>query len=187
MKRHLLTGLAVLAFSAAASAQSYGVVSVGSSKLNLDCSGATVCDTSGVGVKLLGGYKFTPNLAAELGYFNFGKAKAADSGISLDVTNTAFGAGLAYHQDFAPDWNFVARLGVAAVKTRVDAVVAGLGAASDSDNNTALYGGLGVGYKLSKTMSLDAAWDFSKSKYNKNGVDTSGNINMFSVGATFGF
>lgn len=187
MKVQVLTALAALALSTAASAQLYGVVSAGISRLDVDCTGASSCDKSGTGIKLLGGYRFMPNLAAEVGYFDYGKAKAAAPGITGDIKNTAFGGGVAYHLDLAPSWNAVGRLGVAQVKTKISGTVSGLGSASDSDSNTALYGGLGVGYKLNRNLSIDGAWDFSKSKYNKNGVDESGNINVFSVGVTYGF
>jgi OOP family OmpA-OmpF porin len=187
MNTKLLTALAALTLSAAASAQTYGVASVGIARVDVDCTGAASCDKSDTGFKLMGGYKFTPNVAAEIGYFDFGKAKASGSGVNAELKNSAFGGGVAYHLDLAPSWNAVGRLGLAQVKTKISGTVSGLGSASDSDNNTALYAGLGVGYKLSKTLSIDGAWDLSKSKYNKNGVDESGNINMFSVGVTFGF
>ena len=137
-------------------------------------------------MKPLGSYKFAPNLAAEVGYFNYGKGKFADAVDRLEISNSAFGGGIAFHQDLSPDWAFVGRVGLAYVKTKLDAT-SGAVSASDSDSNAALYGGLGVGYKLSKTTTLDLAWDFSKSKYNKNGVDESGSINAFSVGLTFEF
>jgi OmpA-OmpF porin, OOP family len=187
MKYQILAATAVLAFSSAVSAQVYGVVSTGVSKQNLDCTGATTCDTSGTAFKLLGGYKITPQIAAELGFFDFGKAKAADSTASLETKTSAFGGGVAFHGDFSPSWSGVARLGVAQVKAKITATVVGLGSASDSDTNTALYGGLGVGYRLSKTVSIDGAWDFTKSKYKKNGLDESWNVNAVSVGVTFGF
>ena len=187
MKYQVFAAMAAVAFSATASAQGYGVISAGTSKLDLDCTGATTCDKSGAAFKLLGGYRFAPAMAAEAGYFSFGKAKAADATSSTEVSNTAFGGGLAFHGDLSPTWNAVARIGLAQVKTKITASIVGLGSASDSDSNIALYGGLGVGYKLSKTMSVDGAWDFSKSKYNKNGANESGDINAFSIGLTFGF
>ena len=159
MRVQVLTALAALTLSTAASAQVYGVVSAGISRLDVDCTGASSCDKSGTGIKLLGGYRFMPNLAAEIGFFDYGKAKASGSGVTGEIKNTAFGGGVAYHLDLAPSWNAVGRLG----------------------------GGRGVGYEASGTLSVDGAWDFSKSKYNKNGADESGNINMFSVGVTFGF
>jgi OmpA-OmpF porin, OOP family len=185
MKKQVLLAVAALALSGAASAQVYGVVSAGVSKLKVDCDGAEVCDKSGTAFKVLGGYKFTPNVAVEAGYMSFGKATLRDSGDSADIGVTGFGIGAAFHQDFATNWNFVARLGLAQVKTKLDAPAI---AFSDSDSNAQLYGGLGVGYKLTKQMSLDAAWDFSKGKYNKDGLDLgSGNVNAFSLGLTFGF
>ena len=186
MKKQMLLALAVLGFSAAASAQTYGSVSAGVSKQDIDCTGASTCDDKGTAFKVLGGYKFMPNLAAELGYFDFGKVRGADSGASLEAKTNGFGGGVAFHLDFNPSWSGVARLGAARMKTKLNATLGGL-SGSDSDTNTALYGGLGVGYRVSPTVTIDGAWDFSKAKYNKNGVDEDWNVNAFSVGVTFGF
>lgn len=187
MKTQTLVATALLAFAAATSAQTYGVLSVGSAKLNVDCTGVATCDKTDTAIKLIGGYKFMPNLAVELGYFDFGKAKATDGGVSAEIGNTAIGLGLAYHQDLAPNWNFVARLGVAQMKTKISGTIVGLGSGSESDNNITAYGGLGVGYKFTKSLSLGAAWDFSKSKFNKDGLDESGNINAYGVNLMFEF
>lgn len=175
--------IAALMFSAAASAQGYAVVSVGSSKLNVDCTGTTSCDDSGTGFKLLGGYKFQPNMAVELGYFDFGKATATVGALAAENKNSAFGAGIAFHHNISPNWPIVARLGIAQVKTTISGSFPGFGSASDSESNAALYGGVGIGYRLSPTVSIDGTWDFSKSEY---GGET-GNINVFSVGLTFWF
>lgn len=184
MKKQVLLALAALALSGAAAAQGYGVVSAGVSKVDIDCAGAARCDTSDTAFKLLGGYKFNPNFAIEGGYMSFGKAKVRDPLLDLDVTVNGFGIGGAFHQDLSADWNFVARLGLAQMKTKLS--IPGTG--SDSDSNAALYGGLGIGYKLNKQMSVDASFDFSKGKYNKNGVDLgSANVNAFSIGLTFAF
>ena len=188
MNKHLSAALALLTFSVAASAQTaYGLASVGVSQSSFDCLGAPSCDKSDVAFKLMGGYKFTPNFAGEVGYFDFGKQKLSGGGASVDYQNSAWGIGVAYLQDIGPAWNFVGRIGVAQVKTKLNASVQGVGSASDSDSNAAVYAGLSIGYKLSKTVSVDGAWDFSRGKYNKNGIDESGNLNAFSVGMTFGF
>lgn len=187
MKKQALFGIAALFLSAAASAQAYVSVSAGTARLDADCGGVAVCDKSGNAFKLLGGYRFMPNLAAEFGVLSFGKARFADAAGSLTITTTAVGGGIAFRQDLSKDWNFVARLGLASVKTKLEASSTALGSGGDSDNNVLPYLGLGVGYKLSKDVSLDAAWDFSKSKYDKNGTNESGNVNAISVGVTFGF
>jgi OOP family OmpA-OmpF porin len=179
-------GLALLAASAAASAQGYAVISAGTSRLSADCTGATSCDKTGNAFKLMGGYKFMPNLAWELGYFDFGKASASDSTVTAEVKTSGFGGGVAYLQDLSNDWNFAGRLGVAQIKTKITGT-SGAGSVSDSDNNIQPYAGLGIGYKLNKTMSIDGAWDFSRTKYSKNGLSTSGSVNALSIGLTFGF
>jgi OOP family OmpA-OmpF porin len=179
-------GLALLVASAAASAQAYGVISVGTSRTAIDCTGATTCDKSGNAFKLMGGYKFSPNMAWELGYFDFGKAKAADPTATAEIKTNGFGGGVAFLQDLSNDWNFVGRLGIAQIKTKITGTVSTV-SVSDSDNNIQPYAGLGIGYKINKTTSIDGAWDFTRSKYDKNGLSTSGNVNAFSIGMTFGF
>jgi OOP family OmpA-OmpF porin len=179
MKKQLIAAAAATLLCSGAFAQGYVSASVGTARLSADCSGTTSCDKSDTGFKLLGGYKFAPNLGAELVYFDFGKATASDGIATVEIRNSAVGAGVAFMQDIAPSWNFVGRLGLASVKTKITAL--------GSDSNIALYGGLGVGYKITPAVSVDAAWDFSKSKFDKNGVSDSGSINMFSIGLTVGF
>jgi len=187
MKKHLLAAAAVLAFSGAASAQWYGSASAGMSRQSIDCTGAPNCDETGTAFKILGGYKYTPNIAAEVGYFSFGKATASDPTASVDFKTTLLGVGVAFHGDFAPSWTGVARLGVGRVKTKLDVGVTGLGSASESDTNTSLYGGVGIGYRLQSNLTIDGSLDFTKSKFNKLGLDESWNATAISVGVTYSF
>lgn len=181
-----------VAFTQPARGQVYSGAAIGSARTNVDCAGTTSCDKTDSGWKLFGGYQFNPNWAAEVTYFDFGKAKVTGIDETLgtitgEIENTGFGAGMALRQNLAADWNFVARFGLASIKTKVSGAVTGIGSGSDSDRNGQPYAGLGVGYKLSKSMSVDAARDFSKGKYNKNGVETKGNVSMNSIGVTAGF
>jgi opacity protein-like surface antigen len=184
MNKRLLVAAATLALAGTASAQNYLVLSAGSSDHDLGCGGATVCDESGTAFKLLGGHKFSPNFALEGGYMSYGKRKASDSGlgISLNTTIDGFGIGGAFHHDFTPQWNFVARLGLAQMKAKAKATVGGA-TGSDSDSSAQLYAGLGVGYRLSKQMSIDAAWDTSRAKITGEKLD----VSAISLGLTFSF
>jgi OmpA-OmpF porin, OOP family len=184
MKKTLLVAAALLALAGTASAQNYVTLSVGSSDHDLGCSGATVCDESGTAFKLLGGFRLAPNFALEGGYMSYGKSKARDSGlgISLDTTVDGFGIGGAFLHDITPQWNFVARLGVAQMKAKAKATAGGL-SGSDSDSSAQLYAGLGVGYRLTKQMSIDAAWDTSRAKIAGEKLD----VSAFSLGLTFAF
>ncbi len=137
MKSKHLIALAVLAVSTAASAQNlYGVVSAGVSKLSFDCGNAPTCDKTDTAFKLLGGYKFAPNWAGEIGYFDFGKAKLSGGGANLEIKANGFGGGVAYHQDIAPAWNFVGRLGIAQVKTKLSGSAIGIPARSATPTAT---------------------------------------------------
>jgi OOP family OmpA-OmpF porin len=186
MKKSSVLALAFFAASGAACAQPYVLLSAGSARLNADCTGTTSCSNRSTGFKAMGGYKFAPGLGVEVGYFDYGKAKASASGVTAEIANTGIGAGVAFMQDIGPDWAFAGRLGLASVKTKISGTV-GAVSVSDSANNAAAYFGLSIGYKVAKTVSIDLAWDMGRSKYNKNGADTSGNINMLSLGVTAGF
>ena len=181
MFKQLLPALAALVFSTGVSAQGYAALSVGASKLSLDCTGTTTCDNTGAGAKLLGGYQFDSGLAVEIGYFNFGKGKAAVGNVSAEIENSGIGGGVAFHRDLARNIPFVARLGLARMKTRINGNVAGLGSASTSDTNISLYGGRGIGYRLDDEITVEVAWDYGRAKYDKNGLSTLGGINVFWV------
>ncbi len=187
MKKQPAIALAIVAFCAAATAQPYGLVSAGASRLSVDCEGVPFCDKTDVGSKVMAGYRFTPHWAAELGYFDFGKAKAGDGEISATIGNTAVGLGMAFHQKLGTDWNLVARLGAARVKTKLSGSVAGLGSASLTDRNTQAYAGLGVGYMLSTSTAVDLAWDYTRSQFRQDDLDESGSVHVISVGLSFGF
>lgn len=184
MDKRLLVAAAVLAFAGAASAQNYVVLSAGRSDHDLGCGGATVCDESGSAFKLLGGWRVAPNFAVESGYMGYGKSKARDSGlgIGLDTTVGGFGIGGAFHSDITPQWNFVARLGLAQMKAKARATSGGF-SGTDSDTSTQMYAGLGVGWRLSKQLSLDAAWDSSRAKVSGEKLD----VRAFSLGLTVSF
>jgi OmpA-OmpF porin, OOP family len=177
-KKQLALAAAALALSGAAAAQGYAVVSAGSSKVDLECGGTGLsCDESGTAFKLLGGYKFTPNIALEGGYLNFGEGTVSDGTTTIKLKTDAFVIGGALHADFSQSWNFVARLGLAQVKTKLS--VAGLG--SDSESGAQAYAG--IGYRLTKQLSLDATLDFTK-------VEVGGakdDVRALSLGLTYAF
>jgi opacity protein-like surface antigen len=111
-------------------------------------------------------------------------AKVAESGFSFSFKVSGFGVGAAFHQELSPDWNFVARLGLAQMKAKV----VGTGtttnqSASASDSKMKLYTGLGVGYKLSKATSLDLAYDVSSAEL----LDEKLTVVGISAGLTFQF
>lgn len=180
MKKTILAAVAAAAatlFTSTAFAEGYVGGAIGQARINLDCEGAPTCDKSDTGFKLYGGYKFMPNMAAEVTYFNFGKAKAADGGLSLNLKANAIGVGVAFIGDFAPQWSGVARVGVASVRVKANASLDGV-SGSESDSSTNAYLGFGLGYEISKGLALTADVDLTRGKI----VGESGNVRMISVG-----
>jgi OOP family OmpA-OmpF porin len=165
--KKIFLALALVATSLAttnALAQGYVFGAVGSSDTDIDCEGAATCDTKGTAIKLglgwdMGGW------ALEAAYAHFGKAKAADSGLSVDFKAQGLLFGAAYQAQLNNDWGLHLRGGLGYIKTSISASAVGLGSASDSDNNVAPYLGLGVNYAVSKATRLELGVDFTKGEY----------------------
>lgn len=193
-RKNLLAIAAGLALMAAPAAYGQGYIggNVGSSKVDVNCTGLTSCDSTDTGYKLYGGYQFGGGWAAELTYFDWGKAKGTGT---LDINGTpvtgsgnlkatAIGVGVAYFFPVAPDWMPVVRLGVAR-STGKTTLTDTLGAsASDTTHSTDAYFGLGIGYKLMPNLYLNGEVDFSRIKYlDSEKADT----RLFSIGLRYAF
>jgi OOP family OmpA-OmpF porin len=185
MKKTVLAfaALAALASGSAFAQQAYVGGAVGQSHVNLDCSGVPNCTTNDTGYKVFGGYKFTPNLAGELTYFDWGKASGSSGAARAEVRGTGFGLGVAFMGDMAPQWSAVGRLGVATNKAKGEGTFNGAVVVSDSETKTTAYAGVGIGYAVTPQMTIDAALDFSNLELS----GEKGNVRLFSVGVTFKF
>lgn len=186
MKKWIL-GVALAAAAVAAQAQMYVSGSVGLSSASVDCTGTSSCDKSGVGFKLLGGYKVTPNVAVEAGYYNLGKFSAAGSlpgwgAVKTDLKTAGFGVGAALSAEIAPQVSVLGRLALASMSTKVSASV-GAASGSDSESNTAVLLGLGIGYAVTKNVSIDATIDMGKHDY----AGETGSARVFGLGLTASF
>ncbi len=120
-------------------------------------------------------------------YFDFRKAKGTvDMGeggtAAFNVKTTAAGAGPLLTGSFATDWIGSARLGVAQVRVNVNGDYQGSTAAA-SDNSTQACFGLGTGYMIFKSLSIDAAYDMTRAKFQ----GTADNVDMLSIGLTYSF
>lgn len=181
MKKQAIA-LAALLCAAAAQAQVYGTVAGGVTHINLDCTGTTACDKTGTGIKLVGSYGFGNGFSLEAGYMTFGKASASVSGVSGTLKPTAFTLGGAYALPMGSDWGMNVRLGVAQVKTKVDAAVGSL-TGSGSESKANVYAGLGLTYAVSKDVKLELGIDSTTAHY----AGESGSVRLLSLGATFAF
>ncbi len=186
MKKIILSAAALL-LCAAAQAETYIGAVIGFSDIEANCGLTTSCDTSDTGVKIYGGYVLPqsplPQLALEVGYINFGQARASTTSLvvrTVDVSALTFGA--AMRLKFTPALHGVGRLGGAYVSAEDNGVgLFGVGAKSKS--GIELYAGLGLEYAINKQFKLVGSADFSS-------YDTgnqSGSVHLIGIGAQYGF
>jgi OOP family OmpA-OmpF porin len=164
----------------------YASLSVGPSRFNIDCTGASTCDRSSVGGRLLLGYRVLPYLAVEASYAELGKSSATvdldGDVVTAELKGRALGIGVAGLFPFGTDWTGIARAGVAS--TRAKAAASGLGASAEaSETHATPYVGLGLDYAFTPNVLAGVAWDSNKLKFG----DTSSRVNTFSVVGTYRF
>lgn len=185
MKKYALVIAAALAAGAAQaddSARAYVTVAGGSTHLNLDCTGATSCDKTDTGGKIVGGYSFGNGFSLEAGYWSLGKARGSDGTLAATIKPTAFTVGGAFALPLGNEWGMNFRLGAAQVKTKVDAS-AGSISRSRSENNTQVYAGVGLTYDISQAVKLEFGVDSTQVEF----ASEKGTQRLISVGATFAF
>lgn len=175
-------GGAIALLSSAAMAQGYVGIGAGASHLNGDCTGTTSCDTSGNSIKVYGGYGFGNGLSVELGYLDFGKATATVGGINGSIKTSGLLLGGAWRAAFSPDWGGSLRLGLANVKTEVNASGGGA-SGSASETTTQPYFGFGIDYALSKNAKVELGADFSRSEIQ----GSKGDVRAIGIGVRFDF
>lgn len=192
MKKIMLaTLMAVVA--GGASAQVYLEGAFGSSNLEVDCTGASRCEKSGTGAKLIGGYTVNPNIAVEVGYVNFGDAKFAGYTTVprlgygyADVTykSTAFYIGGAARGELVRGLWGVARLGLAQVETKADVRFGSLAGSTSDTGANALFG-LGLEYAVVPKFKVTAGVDFTQSPIAEG--NTTATLRLLSIGAQYKF
>jgi len=185
MKKQAIVLAALLAATAAhADSQAHGYIGAagGVTHVNLDCTGATSCDTSDTGAKLFGGYNFGNGFSLEAGYVSFGKFKGSDGTLSATIKPTAITLGGAFSLPLNTDWGMNFRLGVAQVKTKVNASSGAL-SGSDSESKAKVYAGLGLTYAVSKDVKLELGFDSTEAQF----AGEKGTLRLVSLGVSFAF
>ncbi|WP_374562038.1 outer membrane beta-barrel protein [Ideonella sp.] len=181
-----LAAVAGCLLSTAGHAAGYVGGNVGAGHIEADCSGTESCKNSTTSYKLVGGYELTNNLYAELGYIDFGKARATVNVLGQSVKTTARASGLmlglAYQVPFGENWFGNVRLGAVNMDAKISASAGGV-SSSDSDTNVKAYFGLGVGYAFNKNWKIVGDADFSRAEYQ----DDDASVRSLSVGVRYDF
>ncbi|MGH6649117.1 outer membrane beta-barrel protein [Aquabacterium sp.] len=182
MKKIISAAALVLLTVGSAQAQFYVGGNLGRSHLGLGCSGGVNCDDSATSFKLSAGYADDeiPHGAVELSYIGFGKGKTRVGTANVNVKSQALVLAGGIHADFTARFGGIARVGVAAVKTRCGYAGSKF---SSSETKAAGYLGLGLDFAFTKNIKAVAALDLTSGEC---GGETGG-LRMLSLGGQYTF
>lgn len=178
-----LMAAGMLAMCGSAMAQGYVGVAGGVSHFNMDCTGVSSCDKNDAAVKLTGGYSFGNGFAAELGLASFGKVKASESSVSLNLKASAPTLSVKYQYQINPNWGSSLHLGVARMKATLSGTVVGIGSSSQSETHSVPYYGVAMNYMATKNLKIEAGLDFSKVEF----LGDKANLRAVTLGAAYAF
>ena len=136
---------AAVAYGNGYTGQPYVGVKVG--QFDLDVDGADKPTAYGV----YGGYNFDPNFGIEAEYVGSDDADYYNG----DIDAKSYGAYGTYRYQF-PNTGLYAKGKLGVAKTEVDISVPGF---SDSESDTSLAGGVGLGYSVNPDFSVEAEYD----------------------------
>ena len=185
MKKPLIAILALTsaAFALPAAAQmrspalssAYVGASIGQSEFKFDCEAGESCDTKDTAWRIFGGYQFSRNFAAEIGYHDFGEAKFTGPGFDEKVEGSA--------------WELVGigalPLGNAfSIYGKLGAYYGKFEGGGESDSNTGLTFGIGGQFDVMRNLGLRLEWQ----RYNDMGEnDSKADLDVLSFGIVYRF
>lgn len=159
----------------------------------LGASGGTV-DESRPAYGIFGGYRFTPYIAAELGYENFGT-------YHLTINNLGGGSGTLTASDKVSAFRVSAvgiypvndsfsvfgKLGMARSKTTDDCTVTGATCPSTTDSVTKPVYGIGASVNVTREFGIGLEYDVFTKVGNKDNAFTPGDFSFVHLNATYSF
>lgn len=165
--------------------------SIGQSKFDVDCTGASSCDDSDTAFRVFGGYMFNKNLGIEVGYADLGKLHVAGTVppfglVNADLKATAFDVVAVGVLPIASSFSLYGKAGMYRAESKLDGSIAGFGSGSQSDSNTDITVTIGAGYDFNPNFGLRAEWQ----RYMKVGSDSTGgdgDVDVYSIGVVYRF
>ena len=192
----ILAAIAFAGLGANAFAQTYVGAGVGAGRLGASCDEGTTCHFTKAAGKVLAGYALPgTDFALEAGYDRLGSFREGDGMASIGIQAGAWTLGGAWRPQFGGGWGAVARVGVANVRATTHAT----GAIIGGEPGTILFDiseakttwqpvlGLGATYAITPNIRLAADWDHTRLHATFQGLSAVHDVNMLTLGATFGF
>jgi len=133
--------------------------------------------------KLVGGYRFSRNFAAEIGYIDFGKTRLSAGAEFLELKANAMELLGVGSLPVADRLSVYGKLGVyrGEAEARFNLPSLGLGSGSEKDSNTDLTFGFGASYDATRNIAVRGEWQ----RYQDVGDAT--DIDVLSLGVLFRF
>jgi OmpA-OmpF porin, OOP family len=179
MMKKALLAIAALLVSGSSFAQLYVGAAGGITNQDVNCSGWSSCDKSDTGFKLYTGFKFTPHVAGEISYTDFGKVSLGTPFASGSYGGKALGLGAAFFLPFAPQFTGIGRLGLA----NTEADFNGPAFSGTSDSSIQPYFGFGLAYAITPQFSLTGSFDYARFDY----ANSSGSGTLLAIGVSYAF
>jgi opacity protein-like surface antigen len=181
-------GLAATVFALPAAAQMntsafYVGGSIGQSKFKNACTGLPAglsCDEKDTAWRVLGGYQFNPNIAAELGYHNFGETKATGSGFEVKDKAKAWELVAVGMWPIANQFGIYGKLGGHHSESTIESNLTGVGG---KNTGNGLTFGAGLQWDVTPPLGLRAEWQ----RYQRLGGVSDNKLDVLSLGAVWRF
>lgn len=118
-------------------------------------------DTSDTGTKVFGGYKFSENWAAEVQYYDLGKWRYSDAGITGDAKVTGLSIAAVGSYPLSTSVSLIGKLGVATQDVKVRATDTATGNTDGiKAHATVPMVGIGVEYAFNPRMALRTEYEY---------------------------
>ncbi len=156
--------------------------SLGQSKFKNSCTGLPAglsCDEKDTAWRILAGYQFNPNIAAEFGYHNFGETKASGGGIDVKDKASAWELVAVGTWPIANQFGIYGKLGAHHSESKLESNVGGSG----KDTGNGLTFGAGLQWNVMPPLGLRAEWQ----RYDKVGGVSDNKLDVLSLGAVWRF
>ena len=173
------------------------ILNSGFTSLSTFQSGSSKSDTAW---KIFGGYRFSPNIAAEFFYANLGKfsrdasgngATSGSSSVNFSLNSelkiTGFGVAALLGAPLSDQWNVFAKPGLLfwdAKRTSTTTATGGTQSGSISKNGTSPSFGVGTSYAFTDKLSARLEWERYFEVGDKSTTDKS-DVNLFALSVQF--
>ena len=144
------------------------------------------CDKKDSGIKIVGGYKFSEYLSAEIAYVNLGEFKASGTATSGAIDAKAkvsgFQFGVLGQWSFADSFSVLGKLG----GFRWDQKISGTASPTLSTGGTKgtdIFWGMGLQYDFSRNFGIRAEWE----RYLDIGKSNKSDVDLFSINGLWQF